>query len=126
MGVGAASFAIGIVLAGSRTTKVLGEEITSFDSIKAFSSKTGSAVAILIASVLKIPVSTSHCTFGAICGAGLAEKLTKMPVNFEMGKIKSIVFVWIIKIPFSMFGAIFVFYEFKGVFQGYEGFDKYW
>lgn len=108
--------------AGSRTSKTLGDKITGFDGIKAFSANIGATFAILVASVLKIPVSTSHVTFGAICGAGIAEKLTKMPVKIETGKVYKIMFVWIVKIPCSMFAAMFLFYEFKGIMSGYNGF----
>lgn len=82
LGVGAVSFVIGIMLMGGRTTKTMGKKLTNFDSMKAFAAKIGAAFAILVASVLKIPVSTSHCTFGAIIGAGIAEKCMKMPVIF--------------------------------------------
>lgn len=37
LGVGAASFVVGILVAGKTVTKVLGEEITDFDAMKAFS-----------------------------------------------------------------------------------------
>lgn len=35
----------------------------------------GTATAILIASAIGMPVSTSHCTIGSLLGATLAEKL---------------------------------------------------
>lgn len=124
LGVGAATFAVGILTAGSRTSVTLGDKITDFDGIKAFAANIGAAFAILVASVLKIPVSTSHVTFGAIIGGGIAEKCMKIPVKLASGKIYRIVFVWIILIPCSMFSAIFLFYEFKGIFTDYNGFQS--
>ena len=55
---------------GLKTTIIY--QITDFDSIKAFCGYIGAAAAILTASILGIPVSTSHCAFGAIMGASLA------------------------------------------------------
>lgn len=76
----------------------------------------------MFCSVLKIPASGSHISFGAICGAGLAEKIMKIPVKIDCAFISKIAFVWCIKIPVSMFVAMFMFYEFKGIFTKYDGF----
>lgn len=76
----------------------------------------------MFASVLKIPVSGSHISFGAICGAGLAEKIMKIPVKIDTTFVAKIAFVWCIKIPVSMFVAMFMFYEFKGIFTKYDGY----
>lgn len=98
----------------------MGTKITNFDGIKAFASKTGAACAILIATSVGIPISTSHVTFGAICGSAIAEKLTGIPNVMDKKNITRIMFVWLVKIPVSMFCAMYVFYEFKGIFLGYK------
>lgn len=49
---GAASFACGILLVGSRTIKTMGKGITELDPMKSFAIEIGSASAILIASLV--------------------------------------------------------------------------
>ena len=50
--------------------------------MKAFSTQIGAAIAILISSMLGLPVSTSHCLVGSIIGAFFVEKLNKIPTSF--------------------------------------------
>ena len=119
LGIGAASFVIGIACAGGRTTKTLGTKITNFDSIKAFCGDIGATAAILIASIVGVPVSTSHCNFGGVMGASLAEKVMKLPFKMDNETVKKIVATWVIKIPCSMFAAAYLFYEFKGIMLPY-------
>ncbi|MCG8098540.1 MAG: inorganic phosphate transporter, partial [Candidatus Thiodiazotropha taylori] len=69
---------LGIVLYGKRMIKTIGNEITEFDQIRAFCVVTSVTITVLLASLLGIPVSSTHTTVGAIFGIGfLRENLKK-------------------------------------------------
>ncbi|MEW8406236.1 MAG: inorganic phosphate transporter [Candidatus Thiodiazotropha taylori] len=76
--VGAIGIPLGIVLYGKRMIKTIGNEITEFDQIRAFCVVTSVTITVLLASLLGIPVSSTHTTVGAIFGIGfLRENLKK-------------------------------------------------
>ncbi|MBV2089305.1 MAG: inorganic phosphate transporter [Candidatus Thiodiazotropha sp. (ex Ctena orbiculata)] len=86
--VGAIGIPLGIVLYGKRMIKTIGNEITEFDQIRAFCVVTSVTITVLLASLLGIPVSSTHTTVGAIFGIGfLRENLKKQyAVSMEILK----------------------------------------
>lgn len=76
--VGAIGIPLGIVLYGKRLIKTIGNEITELDQIRAFCIVTSVTITVLLASLMGIPVSSTHTTVGAIFGIGfLRENLKK-------------------------------------------------
>ncbi|MCG7989338.1 MAG: inorganic phosphate transporter [Candidatus Thiodiazotropha weberae] len=76
--VGAIGIPLGIVLYGKRMIRTIGNEITEFDQIRAFCVVTSVTITVLLASLMGIPVSSTHTTVGAIFGIGfLRENLKK-------------------------------------------------
>lgn len=60
-----------------------------------FSIETGSALTVLVASNVGMPLSTTHCKVGAIVAVGQA--FSSEPV--EWGMFRTIVIAWCVTIP---------------------------
>jgi PiT family inorganic phosphate transporter len=76
--VGAFGIPMGIVLYGKRLINTIGSEITELNQIRAFCIVTSVTITVLLASLMGIPVSSTHTTVGAIFGVGfLRENLKK-------------------------------------------------
>ena len=73
----AAAMAVGTYLSVSsfRLIRTLGEKITKLHPINGFSAETGGAIIIQVASMLGLPVSTTHVVTSAVTGTGLASRL---------------------------------------------------
>jgi PiT family inorganic phosphate transporter len=70
MVVGALGLSAGLALYGGRMVKRVGKEITELDRLRAFSVALSSAITVIVASGLALPVSSTHITLGAIFGIG--------------------------------------------------------
>jgi PiT family inorganic phosphate transporter len=76
--VAAIGIPLGIIVYGKRLINTIGNEITELDQIRAFCIVTSVATTVLFASLMGIPVSSTHTTVGAIFGIGfLRENLKK-------------------------------------------------
>ena len=71
MVIGAFGISIGLLLFGPRLIRIVGSEITKLNPMRAFCVALSSAVAVLTASALAIPVSSTHIAIGAVFGVGL-------------------------------------------------------
>ncbi len=70
MVVGALGIALGLAIYGSKLIKVVGSEITDLDQTRAWSVAMSSAVVVIIASTLGLPVSSTHIAIGGVFGVG--------------------------------------------------------
>ena len=68
--IGAIGIAIGLLLYGPRLIKTVGNEITELDATRAYSIAMASALTVIIASQLGLPVSTTHIAIGGVFGVG--------------------------------------------------------
>ncbi|NOZ33455.1 MAG: inorganic phosphate transporter [Alphaproteobacteria bacterium] len=68
--IGALGLAIGLALFGAKLIKKVGKQLTSLDQSRAFSVGLSTAITVIGASALGLPVSTTHITIGAIFGVG--------------------------------------------------------
>lgn len=68
--VGALGIVIGLVLYGPRLIKTVGSEITELDQMRAFSVAMATAVTVIFASQLGLPVSSTHIAIGGVFGVG--------------------------------------------------------
>ena len=79
--IGAVGIAVGLALFGPRLIRVVGEQITKMDAIRAYCVALSAAVTVLVASALGLPVSSTHIAVGAVFGVGfLREFLTNTGV----------------------------------------------
>ena len=70
MVVGALGLSVGLALYGGRMVKRVGKEITELDRLRAFTVALSSAITVIVASGLALPVSSTHIALGAIFGIG--------------------------------------------------------
>jgi PiT family inorganic phosphate transporter len=104
----AAAMAIGTFLSvkSFRLIRTLGERITKLHPINGFSAECGGAVIIQIASLLGLPVSTTHVVTSAVTGTGLASKLGA--VSWRV--FRAIMLAWVVTLPFCGIAAAGFYY----------------
>lgn len=92
--------ALGIVVFGHRVITTVGEKLTIIDYHSGFCIELGSAVTVVMATQLGIPVSTTHCQIGAVVGAGImtSQEGDSTVQWMLMGKIAT---TWVLTVPFS-------------------------
>ncbi|KAK0630491.1 phosphate transporter [Bombardia bombarda] len=93
---GAAMLVIGLWTYGYNIMKNLGNRITLHSPSRGFSMELGSAITIILATRLKLPVSTTQCITGATVGVGLCSG-TWRTINWRM--VTWIYAGWIITLP---------------------------
>jgi PiT family inorganic phosphate transporter len=92
MVVGGVGISIGLALFGPRLIKTVGSEITELDQMRAFSIMMATAITVVIASQLGLPVSSTHIAVGAIFGVGfLREWLDSKNMSEKQVKLKDAV-----------------------------------
>lgn len=74
---GALGLAAGLALYGSKLIRTVGREITELDRMRAFSIALASAITVIVAAHLGMPVSTTHVTIGALFGVGFLREYLK-------------------------------------------------
>lgn len=75
--VGGLGIALGVLLYGGRLVRVLGSEITELNPARAFCILMATATTVLLATQLKLPVSTTHIAVGAVFGVGFLREFLK-------------------------------------------------
>ncbi|KAI0503087.1 phosphate transporter [Xylaria bambusicola] len=93
---GGAFLIIGLWTYGYNIMRNLGNKLTLNSPSRGFSMELGSAITIIVATRLKLPVSTTQCITGAIVGVGLCNG-TWRALNWRM--IAWIYAGWIITLP---------------------------
>ncbi|THK35684.1 inorganic phosphate transporter [Ensifer sp. MPMI2T] len=68
--IGALGISIGLLLYGPLLIRVVGEEITRLNPMRAFCVALATAVTVLLASALGLPISSTHTAVGAVFGVG--------------------------------------------------------
>ncbi len=74
---GASGLAVGLALFGARLIRIVGKEITDLDHMRAYSIAMASALTVILASQLGMPISTTHVSIGAVIGVGFLRELLK-------------------------------------------------
>ena len=69
--IGALGISVGLALYGPKLIRTVGSEITELDRMRAFSIAMAAAITVIIASQLKLPVSSTHIAVGGVFGVGL-------------------------------------------------------
>jgi len=93
--IGGLGIAVGVALWGSRVMKTVGEGITALTNTRGFSIDFSTATIVLVASVLGLPVSTTHTVVGAVVGVGLARGIEAI----NLSVLKNIFFSWFLTVP---------------------------
>ncbi|WP_173931434.1 inorganic phosphate transporter [Chelativorans sp. Marseille-P2723] len=70
MVIGAFGISLGLVLFGPKLIRMVGEQITKLNPMRAFCVALSAAITVIIASALGLPVSSTHTAVGAVFGVG--------------------------------------------------------
>ena len=92
---------LGTLFGGWRIVHTMGTRMTRLRPVGGFCAETGGAMAILIATGMGIPVSTTHTITGSIVGVGATFRLRAV----RWGIAGRIVWAWVMTIPAAMIMA---------------------
>ena len=95
------TIAAGTMIGGWRIVKTMGQRITKLKPVGGFCAETGGALMLVTATILGIPVSTTHTITGAIVGVGAVRRAGAV----RWGVATDSVWAWIFTIPASAFVA---------------------
>lgn len=87
----------GTMFGGWRIVKTMGQKITKLKPVGGFCAETGGAMTLFLATILGIPVSTTHTITGAIVGVGSVQRASAV----RWGVAGNIVWAWVLTIPAS-------------------------
>jgi PiT family inorganic phosphate transporter len=90
-----AAMALGTLFGGWRIVRTVGSRITRLAPAQGFCAETGGALTLFGATMLGIPVSTTHTITGAIVGVGAARRTSAV----RWGIAGNIVIAWIVTMP---------------------------
>ena len=96
------AIAAGTMFGGWRIVKTMGQKITKLKPVGGFCAETGGAITLFVATLLGIPVSTTHTITGAIVGVGSTQRASAV----RWGVAGNIVWAWILTIPDSALVAV--------------------
>lgn len=112
LGMGGIGIVVGLATWGWRVMLTIGKKITELTPTRGFSAEFATAVTIVLASKLGIPISTTHTLVGGVLGVGLARGISALNLRV----VTQIVISWVITIPAGAIGAIIFYYILKGIF----------
>jgi inorganic phosphate transporter, PiT family len=92
-----AAIAFGTMFGGWRIVKTMGTKITKLQPFGGFCAETSGAITLVGATLLGIPVSTTHTITGAIMGVGATRRLSAV----KWGVAGRIVWAWVLTIPLA-------------------------
>lgn len=98
------AIALGTLSGGWKIIETMGSRITKLSQHQGFSASLGGSIMVFTASLLGIPVSTTHTITGCIIGAGTARRASAV----RWGVAGNVMVAWVITIPASAaVGALF-------------------
>jgi len=109
--VGGIGIVIGLATWGYRVMETVGQKITALTPSRAFAAQLASAITIVLASRLGIPVSTTHILVGSVLGVGLARGIGAL----DLRVVSNILISWVSTLPIAAGLSIFFFFFFKGL-----------
>jgi len=98
-----AAIALGTMSGGWRIVHTMGGRLTKLKPRGGFCAETAGAIAILLPTYLKVPVSTTHVITGAIAGVGSIQRVKAV----RWGLATNILWAWVLTLPMSaLVGAL--------------------
>ena len=99
----ATAMAFGTALGGWRIIKTIGGKIFKLEPISGFAADLNSSIVIFSATLLHLPVSTTHVVSGSIMGVGTAKRVNAV----RWGVAQQMVTAWVLTIPCTaLMGAV--------------------
>lgn len=103
---GGAMICVGICTWGYRVIETMGSKITELTAVRGFTVEFSAATVILVASMMGLPVSTTHAAVGAFVGVGLARGLQGL---LDLGTLARILVYWTITVPIAAVTSAVIF-----------------
>lgn len=99
----ATAMAVGTAMGGQRIIKTIGGKIFKLEPISGFAADLNSSIVVFSATLLHLPVSTTHVVSGSIMGVGTAKRVNAV----HWGVAQQMVTAWVLTIPCTaVIGAI--------------------
>lgn len=92
---GGVGISVGLWVLGRRVIKTIGEDLTKITASSGFVIELASAMTVLGASLLNIPVSTTHCKVGSVVFTGRVS--SKESVDWSL--FRNIIIAWVVTVP---------------------------
>jgi PiT family inorganic phosphate transporter len=112
LALGGIGIVIGLATWGWRVIETIGRKITELTPTRGFAAEFGTAMTVLLASQLGLPISTTHTLVGSVIGVGLARGVEALNLTMT----RDIFISWMVTIPVGAGIAIFFSYVIKMVF----------
>lgn len=112
LALGGLGIVIGLATWGWRVIETIGKKLTELTPSRGFSAEISTALTILIASLLGLPVSTTHILVGAVLGVGMARGIEAL--NLEM--VREIFISWVVTVPAGAAITVVFYYIIKSIF----------
>lgn len=112
LAVGGVALVIGLATLGYNVIRTVGTKLTQVTPITGFCMQFGTALTVMIASTMGLPVSTTHTLVGAITGLGLL-RLGRRGVDTKV--LRNILISWGITIPAAALPSLAVFMLFRNI-----------
>jgi sodium-dependent phosphate transporter len=111
LALGAAGMATGILTYGYKTLTMLGVKVTRISPVRGVCMDMSTAIVIIVATYLQIPVSSTQVTVGSIIGVGLASgTLNQFGKKLHWGNLAVIFLGWLVTLIFSA-GLSYILYS---------------
>ena len=114
LGLGSIGIVIGLSTWGWRVIETIGKKITELTPVRGFSAEFAAATTIVLASRLRIPISTTHTLVGGVLGVGIARGIESLNPRV----VRDIFTSWIVTLPAGAGMSIVFFLIIKTVFPG--------
>ncbi|HXQ81412.1 MAG TPA: inorganic phosphate transporter [Opitutaceae bacterium] len=100
----AVTMAAGTAGGGMRIIRTMGQRLVKLQPVQGFAAETTAALVIYGASMLAVPVSTTHVISTSIMGVGATKRLSAV----KWGIVERIVWAWVLTLPVTgLLGAAF-------------------
>lgn len=109
---GGVGMAVGIALLGHKVMATLGTKLTLMNNSKGFSVDFATATTVVLASILAMPVSSTHAATGAVVGVAL----DKGRHGLNLGILIKIFSAWVITVPAAAILTILIYWLLDFIF----------
>ena len=109
-----AAIALGTLSGGWRIVHTMGGRLTRLRPRSGFCAETGAAMAVLLATRIGLPVSTTHAIAGAIAGVGSIHRMKAV----RWGIATNILWAWVLTIPMAALIAWISYYVLHSLAPG--------
>ncbi|EOD39703.1 putative inorganic phosphate transporter [Emiliania huxleyi CCMP1516] len=107
MSIAGAFVALGIITLGYRVIQTIGSDLAELNFHMGFSIEMASTLSVVIATIVGLPVSSTHCQVGAVVFIGLVKDCGKKPEEKAEGGgancklFGKIALTWVLTLPFA-------------------------